>query len=99
MTSLPRCQAFYNTLPSSIRAGMGMDIFEQFGRKVDAEIDRLHRYVEKELAPEAERHAAEILRRVSSKLADLASEMEAHLGRESSRGSDPSSASSDSSKP
>jgi len=69
---------------------MRMDIFEQFGRKVDEEIVRLHRYLEKELAPEAERHAAEILRKVSSKLADLASEMEAHLGRASSHDSDPS---------
>jgi hypothetical protein len=78
---------------------MSMDIFEQFGRKVDVEIARLHRYVEKELAPEAERHAAEILRRVSGKLADLATEMEAHLGRAASRDSAPSKPPASSSGP
>lgn len=66
---------------------MAMDIFEQFGRKVDEEIARLHRYLEKDLAPDAERHAAEILRSVSGKLSELAAEMDAHLGRASSRDS------------
>lgn len=58
-----------------------MDGFEEFVGKVDEEIMRLHRYLEKEFAPEAERHAAEILRKVSGKLSNLAAEMEAHLGR------------------
>ena len=62
-----------------------MDSFEEFGQKVDEEIARLHRYLEKEFAPEAERHAAEILRKVSGKLSNLAAEMEAHLGRGGTR--------------
>ena len=80
---------------------MAMDIFEQFGRRVDEEIARLHHYLEKDLAPEAERHAADILRSVSGKLSELAAEMETHLGRASSRDSSKPSApsSSDPSQP
>jgi hypothetical protein len=78
---------------------MAMDIFEQFGRKVDEEIARLHRYLEKDLAPDAERHAAEILRSVSGKLSELAAEMDAHLGRASSRDSSKPAAPSSSNPP
>lgn len=80
---------------------MTMDIFEQFGRRVDEEIVRLHRYLEKDFAPEAERHAAEILRSVSGKLSELATEMRAHLRRASSRDSSkpPTPSSSNSSQP
>ncbi len=54
-----------------------MDSFEQFGRKVDEEMERLRRYLEEEVGPEAERRAADVLRKVSRKLSDLAGEMEA----------------------
>ncbi len=54
-----------------------MDSFEQFGRKVDEELDRLRRYLEDEVGPGAERRAASVLRKVSQKLSDLAGEMEA----------------------
>ena len=54
-----------------------MDTFEQFGRKVGEELDRLRRYLEEEVGPETERRAADVLRKVSSKLSDLAGEMEA----------------------
>lgn len=54
-----------------------MDSFEQFGRKVDEELDRLRRYLQSEIGPEAERRAAGVLRRVSRKLSELAAEMEA----------------------
>ncbi len=63
-----------------------MDSFEQFGRKVDEELDRLHRYLEEEVGPEAERRAADVLRKVSRKLSDLAGEMEA---REANRRQQP----------
>ena len=54
-----------------------MDSFEEFGRKVGEELDRLRRYLEDDLGPETERRAADVLRKVSTKLSDLAGEMEA----------------------
>lgn len=54
-----------------------MDGFEEFRRKVGDEIDRLRRYLEENLGPETERRAADVLRKVSTKLSDLAGEMEA----------------------
>ncbi len=63
-----------------------MDSFEQFGRKVDEELDRLRRYLEEEVGPGAERRAADVLRKVSRKLSDLAGEMEA---REANRRQQP----------
>ncbi len=63
-----------------------MDSFEQFGRKVDEELDRLRRYLQEEVGPGAERRAADVLRKVSRKLSDLAGEMEA---REANRRQQP----------
>lgn len=63
-----------------------MDSFEQFGRKVDEELDRLRRYLQQEIGPEAERRAADVLRKVSRKLSELAGEMEA---RDAARGKQP----------
>ncbi len=63
-----------------------MDSFEQFGRKVDEELDRLRRYLEDEVGPGAERRAADVLRKVSRKLSELAGEMEA---REANRRQQP----------
>lgn len=54
-----------------------MDSFERFGHKVDDELDRLRRYLKEEVGPGAERRAADVLRKVSRKLSDLAGEMEA----------------------
>ncbi len=63
-----------------------MDSFEQFGRKVDEELERLRRYLAEEVGPEAGRRAADVLRKVSRKLSDLAGEMEA---REANRRQQP----------
>ena len=54
-----------------------MDSFEEFGRKVGEQLDRLRRYLEDDLGPETDRRAADVLRKVSTKLSDLAGEMEA----------------------
>jgi hypothetical protein len=56
-----------------------MDKFEEFGKRIDEELTRLRRYIEKEVAPETERRSAEFLREVSAKLAEAAAKLEARM--------------------
>lgn len=58
-----------------------MDKFEEFGKRIDEELTRLRRYIEKEVAPETEKRSAEFLREVSAKLAEAASKLEARTAR------------------
>jgi hypothetical protein len=53
-----------------------MDKFEEFGRVIDVELNRLRKYVEDELAPETERRGAIFLREVSEKFSDAAKKLE-----------------------
>lgn len=53
-----------------------MDKFEEFGRRIDEELTRLRRFVEEEVAPEAERRTAQFLREVSEKLREVAVKLE-----------------------
>jgi hypothetical protein len=73
-----------------------MDNFEEIGRRIDAEMERLRRYVDEELAPETEKRTASFLRDVSGKLDQFAQKLEARMSRRSSPAS-PASASSSSS--
>jgi len=73
-----------------------MDNFEEIGRRIDAEMERLRRYVEEELAPETEKRTASFLRDVSGKLDQFAQKLEARMSRRSSSSSSASSASSSS---
>src|SRR5712692_7124446 len=50
--------------------GAEMDKFEEIGRRLDEELTRLRKYVDEEIAPEAERKTAIFLREVSEKLTD-----------------------------
>lgn len=53
-----------------------MDKFEEFGRIIDTELNRLRRYLEEEVAPETERRGAIFLREVSEKFGDAAKKLE-----------------------
>jgi len=84
------CRAFYNTqIPSGLPAGahcrqtiqVNMDKFEEIGRRIDAEMERLRRYVDEEIAPETERRTATFLRDVSGKLDEFAGKLEARMSR------------------
>jgi hypothetical protein len=58
-----------------------MDNFKEIGRRIDAEMERLRRYVDQELAPETEKRTASFLRDVSGKLDQLAAKLEARMER------------------
>jgi hypothetical protein len=58
-----------------------MDNFEEIGRRIDAEMERLRRYVDEELAPETEKRTASFLRDVSGKLDQFAQKLEARMSR------------------
>ena len=69
-----------------------MDNFEEIGRRIDAEMERLRKYVDEEIAPETERRTASFLRDVSGKLDQFAQKLEARMARRTA----PTSASSSS---
>jgi hypothetical protein len=56
-----------------------MDKFEELGRRLDAELSRLRKYVEEEVAPETEKRTAQFLREVSEKLAEASRKLEARV--------------------
>lgn len=60
-----------------------MDKFEEIGRRIEAEVARLRRYIEQEVAPETEKRTAQFLREVSEKLREAASKLEARTARRS----------------
>jgi hypothetical protein len=74
-----------------------MDNFEEIGRRIDAEMERLRRYVDEELAPETEKRTASFLRDVSGKLDQFAKKLEARMSRRSSPASTGASSSTSSS--
>ncbi|HVO56185.1 MAG TPA: hypothetical protein VMT51_00670 [Dongiaceae bacterium] len=72
--------------------GLAMDKFEEFGRKLDDELERLRRFVDKELAPETEKRTATFLREVSEKLTEAAGWLDARRNaRESNAAKEPTS--------
>lgn len=56
-----------------------MTTFEEFGRKVDREIERLREIAEKKIRPAARLKTARSLRRMSDKLAQMAADLEAKV--------------------
>ena len=52
------------------------DIFEEIGRKLDGEIERLRLIAEKEVSPAARQKAAGVLRRAADALAKFARDLE-----------------------
>jgi hypothetical protein len=53
--------------------------FEEFGRKVDREIERLRDLAENKIGPAARLKTAQSLRRMSEKLARMAADIEAKV--------------------
>lgn len=53
-----------------------MPTFEEFGRKLDREIERLREIAEKKIGPAARLKTARSLRRMSEKLARIAADIE-----------------------
>jgi glucose-6-phosphate-specific signal transduction histidine kinase len=71
---------FYNTgIAMGIGYGSAMDKFEEIGRRLDAELSRLRKYVEEEVAPETEKRTAQFLREVSEKLAEASRKLETRV--------------------
>ena len=56
-----------------------MPTFEDFGRKLDREIERLRELTEKKITPAARNKTAQSLRRMSEKLAQMAADIEARV--------------------
>ena len=63
----------------TIRRAKTMDKFEEIGRRLDAELTRLRKYVEEEVAPETERRTAVFLREVSEKLTEASRKLESRV--------------------
>lgn len=55
--------------------------FEELGRKIDRELSKLRRYLEKEVKPATRRKAGQALRKASEHLAGAAKELEALAAR------------------
>jgi vacuolar-type H+-ATPase subunit H len=53
--------------------------FEDFGRKLDREIERLRELAEKKISPATRLKAARSLRRMSDKLSQIAADIEAKV--------------------
>ena len=53
--------------------------FEEFGRKLDREIERLRELAEKKISPATRLKTAQSLRRMSEKLAQMAADIEARV--------------------
>jgi hypothetical protein len=64
-----------------------MDKFEEIGRRLDAELTRLRKYVEDEIAPETEKRTAQFLREVSEKLTEASRKLESRVAERQSRNS------------
>ena len=56
-----------------------MPTFEDFGRKLDREIERLREVAEKKISPATRLKTARSLRRMSEKLAQMAADIEAKV--------------------
>ena len=56
-----------------------MDKFEDLGKRLDAELTRLGKWLEEEVAPETEKRSAQFLREVAEKLAEASRKLEARV--------------------
>jgi hypothetical protein len=62
-----------------------MDKLEEIVNRVEAELARLRTYVEKEVAPQAERRTASLLREFSQVLTDAARKLESRQAARSAK--------------
>ena len=56
-----------------------MASFEQAGRRIDKELHKLNRYLEKEVKPAAKRRAVKALHQAADRLADAAKDLQSRL--------------------
>ena len=56
-----------------------MASFEDFGRQIDEDIERLRKYINEEFRPGAERKSVEWLRKAADKLSEVAAEIERRI--------------------
>jgi hypothetical protein len=63
----------------AFRRGPTVPSFEDFGRKLDREMERLRELAEKKISPATRLKAAQTLRRMSEKLAQMAADIEAKV--------------------
>jgi septation ring formation regulator EzrA len=56
-----------------------MDRIEEIVGRIEEELRRLRSFLEREVAPQAERRTAELLREVSQKLSQAASKLESRV--------------------
>jgi hypothetical protein len=68
-----------------------MDKFEELGKRLDAELTRLRKYVEEEVAPETEKRTAVFLREVSEKLAEASRKLEGRVAARNAKDEPPHS--------
>lgn len=59
--------------------------FEQIGQKIDRELERLRRYLEKEVRPATKKRLASALRSTSARLAKMARELDRRGARSGGR--------------
>jgi hypothetical protein len=64
------------TAESAKRGATGMKDFEEFGRWLDEEMDRVKRVIETEIKPTAEQKFSSALRIASKKLSEMAEEID-----------------------
>jgi hypothetical protein len=64
---------------SFLGARIGVTTFEDFGRKLDHEIERLREVAAKKITPAARLKTAKSLRRMSDKLAQIAADLESKV--------------------
>ena len=57
--------------------GVAVGKFEEFGRQLDRELEKLKSVLENEIKPATKRKTASVLRQVSERLAKLAEQIEA----------------------
>ncbi len=58
-----------------------MASFEDLGRKIDAELERVRQYLEREVKPATQRKAVEALRKASDRLKAAADTLDARIAR------------------
>ena len=62
-----------------------MDTFEDVGRVIDREVDKLRRFFEGEVKPTTERQLAAALKAASKTLGELAEKLEARMKQSATR--------------
>jgi len=76
-----KCEVRPEAPPAGLLSGarIGVTTFEDFGRKLDQEIERLREVATKKITPAARLKTAKSLRKMSDKLAEMAADLESKV--------------------